>query len=128
MSKILHTMIRVLDLNKSIEFYEKAFGMSLVRKNDFPEGKFTLAFLAFDDRPDVTIELTHNWDQQEVYQHGNGFGHIALGVDDISKSCNEIKSLGYKVCREPGPMKHGTTVIAFVQDPDGYMIELIETK
>ena len=127
--QMLHTMIRVIDLEKSIEFYTKYLGMELLRKNEYPEGKFTLAFIGYGDEKDNTvIELTYNWDQDESYDIGNGFGHIALGVPDIYSTCKELEKAGVNILRAPGPMKHGTTVIAFIEDPDGYKIELIERK
>lgn len=126
--RILHTMLRVSNLEKSIDFYTNVLGMKLLRQKDYPDGKFTLAFLGYGDEDSNTvIELTHNWDTQE-YDLGNGYGHIALGVDDIYATCTEIKQRGGKVIREPGPMKHGSTVIAFVEDPTGYKVELIESK
>ena len=126
--RILHTMIRVTDLNKSIDFYTNVFGMNLIRKNDYPEGKFTLAFVGYGDESDHTVlELTHNWDT-ERYQLGDAFGHVAIGVDDIYRCCDELRQKGAKIVREPGPMKHGTTEIAFVEDPDGYRLELIQTR
>ena len=124
--RLLHTMIRVGDLDRSIAFYTEALGMKLLRKHDYPEGKFTLAFLGYgDEESNAVIELTHNWDTAE-YDLGNGFGHIAIGAADITSACNKVRECGGQVTREPGPMKHGTTVIAFVKDPDGYMIEFIE--
>ena len=124
--RVLHTMIRVGDLEKSIAFYTEALGMELIRRKDYPEGRFTLAFVGYGDESDTgVIELTHNWDTA-AYELGTGFGHIAIGVDDIQATCDRVRELGGKVVREPGPMKHGTTVIAFVEDPDGYRIELIE--
>ena len=126
--RILHTMLRVADLEKSIQFYTEIFGMKLLRRKDYPEGKFTLAFVGYGDESDNTvIELTHNWDESE-YELGNAFGHIAIEVDDVYKACDAIKAAGEIVTREAGPMKHGTTVIAFVKDPDGYAIELIGKK
>ncbi|WP_419796768.1 MAG: lactoylglutathione lyase [Terasakiella sp.] len=127
--RFLHTMIRVFDLDKSIQFYTDILGMKLLRKNDYPDGKFTLAFVGYGDEKDHTvIELTHNWDQTEPYDLGNAFGHMALGVPDIYKTCEDLRKVGAKIVREPGPMQHGTTVIAFIEDPDGYKIELIETN
>lgn len=124
--RILHTMLRVNDLDESINFYEKFFGMKLLRKHEFPEGKFSLAFIGFgNEKNDAVIELTYNWDTKN-YDHGTAFGHIALEVEDAYLKCDEIKSLGGKVIREAGPMMHGSTVIAFVEDPNGYKIELIE--
>jgi lactoylglutathione lyase len=126
--RMLHTMIRVGDLNRSLQFYTDVLGMQLLRKKDYPGGKFTLAFIGYGLETDHTvIELTHNWDTDR-YDLGDGFGHIALEVDDAYEACENIKSLGGRVVREAGPMKHGTTVIAFVEDPDGYKIELIQKK
>lgn len=126
--RILHTMIRVGDLDRSIEFYSEVLGMQLLRKKDYPDGKFTLAFMGYGaESEEAVIELTHNWDTKE-YDLGNGFGHIAIQVDDAHVACEEIKSRGGNVVREAGPMKHGSTVIAFVDDPDGYRIELIQHK
>ncbi len=124
--RILHTMLRVGNLEKSLDFYCNVLGMKLLRQKEYPNGKFTLAFVGYGDEVSNTvIELTHNWDTDN-YDIGNGYGHIALGVDDIYGTCEQIKALGGKVTREPGPMKHGSTVIAFVEDPDGYKIELIQ--
>ena len=124
--RMLHTMLRVGDLEKSIAFYTEVLGMHLLRRKDYPDGKFTLAFVGYGDESDHTvIELTHNWDTGS-YDLGNGYGHIALAVEDAAAACNEIKKRGGNVVREAGPMKHGSTVIAFVEDPDGYKIELIE--
>ncbi len=126
--RILHTMIRVTDLDKSIDFYTNVFGMSLLRKKDFPDGKFTLAFVGYgDESQGAVIELTHNWETDQ-YDMGNAFGHIAISVDDAYKACDQIADKGGNVVRPAGPMKHGGGVIAFVKDPDGYMIELIERK
>jgi len=119
-------MIRVGNLEESIAFYTEALGMRLIRRKDYPEGKFTLAFVGYGDEDSTTvIELTHNWDTAS-YDLGNGFGHIAVGTDDIVGACNRVREYGGAVTREPGPMKHGTTVIAFAKDPDGYSIEFIE--
>ncbi len=127
--RFLHTMIRVFDLEKSIDFYTRHLGMKLLRKNDYPSGKFTLVFLGYGDEDNNTvIELTHNWDQADAYELGNGFGHLALGVPDIYKTCEELEKEGVNIPRKPGPMAHGPTVIAFIEDPDGYKIELIEKK
>ena len=126
--RILHTMIRVGNLERSLAFYTEVLGMRLLRKQDYPEGRFTLAFVGYcDESEGAAIELTHNWDTTS-YELGNGFGHVALAVDDAYAACAEIKARGGKVVREAGPMKHGTTVIAFVEDPDGYKIELIQKK
>lgn len=122
--RFLHTMIRVGDLDKSIKFYTEVLGMKLNRKKDYPDGKFTLAFLGFENDPEF-LELTYNWDT-DSYDLGNGYGHMAFGVDDIYATCEKIEKAGGKVVRPPGPMKHGTTVIAFIEDPDSYKIELIE--
>lgn len=126
--RILHTMLRVGDLEKSLDFYTNVLGMRLLRRKDYPDGKFTLAFVGYQDEADgAVIELTHNWDTPS-YDLGNGYGHIALEVEDAYKACDDIKARGGKVTREAGPMKHGQTVIAFVEDPDGYKIELIQRK
>ncbi|KDO13026.1 lactoylglutathione lyase [Vibrio metoecus] len=126
--RILHTMLRVGDLDKSIEFYTQVMGMTLLRKNENTEYKYTLAFLGYgDESQGAVIELTYNWGVAE-YEKGNAFGHIAIGVDDIYTTCDIIKAAGGIVTREPGPVKGGTTHIAFVKDPDGYMIELIQNK
>ena len=125
--RILHTMIRVRDLDKSLDFYTRLLGMTQLRRKDFPGGKFTLAFVGYGGEADHTvIELTHNWDQKEPYELGTGFGHVAIGVPDIYATCERLKAEGVAIPRPPGPMKHGTTVIAFIEDPDGYKIELIE--
>ena len=124
--RILHTMLRVGNLDRSLEFYTKVLGMTLLRRKDYPEGRFTLAFVGYgDESGHAVIELTHNWDTSS-YDLGNGFGHVAIEVEDAAKACEETRKLGGKVVREAGPMKHGTTVIAFVEDPDGYKIEFIE--
>ncbi len=126
--RILHTMLRVGDLERSLRFYTEVLGMRLLRRKDYPEGKFTLAFVGYGDETDsAVIELTHNWGVDK-YELGNAFGHIAVAVDDAYKACEEVKRRGGKVTREAGPMKHGTTVIAFIEDPDTYKIELIERK
>lgn len=123
--RLLHTMLRVGNLEESLRFYCDVLGMKLLRQKDYPEGKFTLAFVGYGDESDHTVlELTYNWGV-EKYELGNAYGHIAIGVDDIYATCDRIKKLGAKVVREPGPMKHGSTVIAFVEDPDGYKVELI---
>lgn len=127
--RLLHTMIRVKDLDKSIDFYVNNLEMKLLRRTDFPGGKFTLAFVGYGKEKDTAvIELTHNWDQEEPYDLGNGFGHLALGVQDIYGICDKLAAQGVNIPRPPGPMKHGSSVIAFIEDPDGYKIELIERK
>lgn len=124
--RILHTMLRVGDLERSLAFYTEVLGMQLLRRKDYPEGRFTLAFVGYGSEDQETVlELTHNWDTAS-YELGNAYGHIALAVPDAAAACNEIRTRGGKVVREAGPMKHGNTVIAFVEDPDGYKIELIE--
>jgi lactoylglutathione lyase len=124
--QLLHTMIRVVDLDKSIDFYTNVLGMKLLRRKDYPDGKFTLAFVGYgDESSHAVIELTHNWETKS-YELGNGFGHIAIGLPDVYKACDAVKSKGGKVTREPGPMKFGGSVIAFVEDPDGYKIEFIQ--
>lgn len=126
--RILHTMLRVGNLDKSIAFYTEVLGMKLLRRHDYPEGKFTLAFVGYDDEDrSAVIELTHNWGV-EKYDLGSGYGHIAIEVDDAYKACELVKQRGGKVVREAGPMKHGTTVLAFVEDTDGYKIEFIQKR
>lgn len=126
--RILHTMLRVVDLEKSLAFYTGVLGMQLLRRTDYPEGKFTLAFVGYgDEAHGAVIELTHNWGV-EKYEPGNAFGHIAIEVADAYAACDAIRQRGGRVVREAGPMKHGSTVIAFVEDPDGYKIELIQKK
>ncbi|MGL6026373.1 MAG: lactoylglutathione lyase [Vibrio sp.] len=126
--RILHTMLRVGNLDQSIEFYTQVMGMNLLRKNDNPEYQYTLAFLGYgDESQGAVIELTYNWGVTE-YDKGNAYGHIAIGADDIYATCDAIKAAGGVVTREPGPVKGGTTQIAFVKDPDGYQIELIQNK
>ncbi|MBI3903876.1 MAG: lactoylglutathione lyase [Nitrosomonadales bacterium] len=126
--RILHTMLRVGNLEKSITFYTEVLGMKLLRRHDYPEGKFTLAFVGYQDETDgAVLELTYNWGV-EKYDPGSGYGHIAVEVDDAYQVCKLVKQRGGKVVREAGPMKHGSTVIAFVEDPDGYKIEFIQKK
>ncbi|HET7784536.1 MAG TPA: lactoylglutathione lyase [Myxococcales bacterium] len=126
--RILHTMLRVGDLERSLAFYTGVLGMKLLRRRDYPEGKFTLAFVGYGPESEqAALELTHNWETRS-YEIGTGYGHVALEVEDAYAACEEIKRKGGVVVREAGPMKHGTTVIAFVQDPDGYRIELIQRK
>lgn len=127
--RLLHTMIRVFDLDKSLDFYTRHLGMTLLRKTDYEGGRFTLAFVGYGEEADTAvIELTHNWDQAEPYAIGSGFGHLAIGVPDIYATCEALRAAGARITREPGPMKHGSTVIAFIEDPDGYKVELIERK
>ncbi|WP_254899402.1 lactoylglutathione lyase [Methylomagnum ishizawai] len=128
MMRILHTMLRVGDLERSINFYTEVLGMRLLRRHEYPDGRFTLAFVGYNEESTQTvIELTHNWDTKS-YDLGTGFGHIAIEVEDVYSAVEQIRSSGGKVVREPGPMKHGSTVIAFVEDPDGYKIELLNQK
>ena len=124
--RLLHTMLRVGDLERSISFYTDVLGMRLLRRKDYPGGRFTLAFVGYGEESDTAVlELTHNWDTAS-YELGGGYGHIAIGVEDIVAVCDQIRAKGGRVVREPGPMKNGSTVIAFVEDPDGYKVELIE--
>lgn len=126
--RILHTMIRVGDLQRSIDFYTQVLGMRLLRKTDYESGRFTNAFVGYDDESKAAVlELTHNWDTKS-YDLGTGYGHVALEVDDAAKACDEVRTRGGKVTREAGPMKHGKTVIAFVEDPDGYKIEFVQRR
>ncbi|XZG70341.1 lactoylglutathione lyase [Chitinibacteraceae bacterium HSL-7] len=126
--RLLHTMLRVGDLDRSLAFYTEVLGMTLLRRKDYPEGRFTLAFVGYGEEADHTVlELTHNWDTTS-YELGTAYGHIAIETDDIFATCEAVRAKGGRVTREPGPMKHGTTVIAFVEDPDGYKIEFIQTK
>ena len=126
--RMLHTMIRVGDLQRSVDFYTQVLGMKLLRQKEYPEGRFTNTFVGYDDESNTAVlELTYNWDTQS-YDLGSGYGHVAIEVDDVYKTCDDIKKRGGKVTREAGPMKHGTTVIAFVEDPDGYKIEFVQRK
>ena len=126
-ARLLHTMLRVKDLDKSLHFYTELLGMKLLRKRDYPTGKFTLAFVGYgDETSNTVIELTHNWDQKEPYALGSAFGHLAVGVPDVYKACERLAAAGVKIPRPAGPMAHGGSVIAFIEDPDGYRIELIE--
>lgn len=127
--RLLHTMIRVKDLDKSLDFYTRHLGMKLMRKKDYPSGEFTLAFVGYgDEESNAVIELTHNWGQEKPYDLGSGFGHLAIGVPDVYGTCEALAKEGVKIPRPAGPMKHGGSVIAFVEDPDGYKIELVERK
>ena len=124
----LHTMLRVKDLDSSVKFYTGLLGMHEIRRHEVPEGKYTLSFIGYgDEKSNTVLELTHNWGH-EVYDLGSAFGHLALGVPDIHATCAQLREAGAKIVREPGPVKFGTTVIAFIEDPDGYKIELIERK
>lgn len=124
--RLLHTMLRITDLERSLSFYTEVMGMELLRRRDYPGGRFTLAFVGYGKESDTAVlELTHNWDTSS-YELGSAYGHIAIGVDDIFGTCEAIRSKGGKVVREPGPMSEGGTVIAFVEDPDGYKLELIQ--
>jgi lactoylglutathione lyase len=124
--RLLHTMLRITDLERSLSFYTEVMGMELLRRRDYPGGRFTLAFVGYGKESDTAVlELTHNWDTSS-YELGSAYGHIAIGVDDIVGTCEAIRSKGGKVVREPGPMSEGGTVIAFVEDPDGYKLELIQ--
>lgn len=126
--RILHTMLRVGNLDTSIRFYTDVLGMQLLRRKDYPEGRFTLAFLGYgDEREQAALELTHNWDTT-AYDLGNGYGHVALEVADVYAACEQIKAKGGEVVREAGPMKHGNSILAFVRDPDGYLIELLSPQ
>lgn len=126
--RILHTMLRVGNLERSIRFYTDVLGMQVLRRKDYPEGKFTLAFVGYqNEREGTVLELTHNWETNH-YDLGTGFGHIAIEVDNAYEACEKVRNLGSRVTREAGPMKHGATVIAFIEDPDGYKIEFIQKK
>ena len=126
--EFLHTMIRVNDLDESLKFYCEGLGMKLLRKQDYPGGEFTLAFVGYgDEKNNTVVELTHNWGTSS-YDQGTAFGHLAIGVDDIYGTCDELKGKGINVVREPGPMAHGGAVIAFIEDPNGYKVELIDLK
>jgi lactoylglutathione lyase len=126
-ARMLHTMLRVFDLDKSLDFYSRLMGMKVLRKREVPDGKYTLAFVGYGEESDSTvIELTYNWGQEKPYEIGSGFGHLAIGVPDVYGTCEKLGKEGVKITRAPGPVKFGTTVIAFVEDPDGYKIELIE--
>ncbi|MBN2751237.1 MAG: lactoylglutathione lyase [Rhodospirillaceae bacterium] len=125
-NRLLHTMIRVLDLDASIAFYTTHLGMRVLRRNDYESGRFSLVFVGYgDESEDAVLELTHNWDQTEPYETGTGFGHFAIGVPDVYAACDAMRAAGVKITREPGPMQGSATVLAFVEDPDGYKIELL---
>lgn len=126
--RVMHTMIRVRDMDRSLDFYTRLLGMKVLRRKDYPEGRFSLAFVGYGAEIDhAVVELTHNWDQDKPYEIGNGYGHIAIAVDDIYKTCETLRQQGASIIREAGPMKNDTLVLAFVQDPDGYKIELIDS-
>ncbi len=126
--RIAHTMIRVVDLERSLRFYQDALGMRILRRTDYPEGRFTLAFVGYgDERDSAVLELTHNWDSTG-YEMGTAFGHVAIEIEDAAAACAQVASAGGRVTRPAAPMKHGTTVIAFVEDPDGYKIEFVEHR
>ena len=127
--RMAHTMIRVGDLERSLDFYTRLLGMRLLRQKEYPDGKFTNTFVGYgDEATDTVIELTYNWEQSEPYELGNGWGHLALEVPDVYAACEKLTEAGVKITRAPGPMKHGTRVIAFIEDPDGYKIELIQAN
>ncbi len=129
MSRYLHTMIRVMDLDKSVAFYTELMGMEELRRREVPGGRYTLCFVGYASNPDqAEVELTYNWDQKTPYDVGSGFGHLAVGVPDVAAACETVRAGGGKVTRPAGPVQHGTTVIAFVEDPDGYKIELIQRE
>ncbi len=125
--RLAHTMVRVKDLDKSLDFYTRILGMKVLRQKEYPDGKFTNTFVGYGpEETHPAIELTYNWDQEEAYDLGNGWGHVALEVPDVYATCEALAEAGAKITRPPGPMKHGTRVIAFVEDPDGYKVELLE--
>lgn len=126
--RLMHTMLRVTDLDRALNFYCDVLGMRLIRRKDYPEGRFTLAFVGYGDESDSTVlELTHNWDTN-AYELGSAYGHIAIGVDDVYATCDAIRARGGRIVREAGPMKGGRTVLAFVEDPDGYRVELLQDE
>ena len=125
MSRFLHTMIRVGDLDRALAFYTGPLGMRELRRRDVPDGEYTLVFVGYDDGSNAEIELTYNYGRA-AYDHGTAFGHLAIGVPDVAPACGRVRAAGGRVTREPGPVKFGNTVIAFVEDPDGYKIELIQ--
>jgi lactoylglutathione lyase len=125
--RLLHIMIRVLNLENSIDFYTRHLGMSVLRRTDYSDGKFTLVFVGYgNEKIDTVLELTHNWDETDPYEVGSGFGHLAVAVPNIYEACDLMRLEGVTISREPGPMKHGKSIIAFIEDPDGYKVELIE--
>jgi len=125
---MMHTMLRVTDLDRALAFYCDVMDMKLIRRKDYPEGRFTLAFVGYGDERDATVlELTHNWDTK-AYEMGGAYGHIAIGVDDVYATCERVRARGGKIVREAGPMKGGRTVLAFVEDPDGYKVELLQDE
>jgi lactoylglutathione lyase len=125
--RLLHTMVRVLDMDRSVDFYTRLLGMKLIRRRDVPDGRYTIAFVGYgDEDKDTVLELTYNWDQKEPYALGSGFGHLAVATPDLYKVCDALAKEGVKIPRPPGPLKFGTTHIAFIEDPDGYRIELIQ--
>ena len=127
--RLSHAMLRVRDLDASLDFYCRILGMAVLRKTDYPDGRFTNTFIGYgEEATHPTIELTHNWDQVEPYEMGNGFGHVAVEVPDVYEACRQLAEAGAPIVREPGPMKHGTTEIACIEDPDGYKIELIQRR
>ena len=126
-ARLLHTMLRVKDLDRSVDFYTKLLGMQELRRREVPDGKYTLSFVGYgDENSNAVVELTYNWDQKDGYDVGTGFGHLAVGLPDVYKACDELKKAGARITREAGPVKFGTTVIAFVEDPDGYKVELVQ--
>lgn len=126
-ARFLHTMIRVRDLDRSVAFYTSLLGMKELRRSEVPAGKYTLAFVGYGDESSTTVlELTYNWDQEGPYEQGTAFGHLAVGMPDVYAACEALRTAGAKITREAGPVKHGTTVIAFVEDPDGYKVELVQ--
>ncbi|HZT51573.1 MAG TPA: lactoylglutathione lyase [Stellaceae bacterium] len=127
--RLLHTMLRVLDMDRSVDFYTRLLGMRLIRRRDVPDGRYTIAFVGYgDEEKDTVLELTYNWDQKEPYALGSAFGHLAVATPDLYKTCDVLAKEGVKIPRPPGPLKFGTTHIAFIEDPDGYRIELIQRK
>jgi len=125
--RLAHTMLRVINLNQSLNFYCNTLGMKILRRTDYPDGRFTNTFIGYGSEAEYpTLELTHNWDQKETYEKGDGWGHICIETPDVYKACESLSAIGIKITRAPGPMKHGTRIIAFCEDPDGYKVELNE--